>query len=205
MMKIHTYILILILIPLNSCKKEKEQEQPFNSSLLQVILQAKDSLKVKEDEFLSIEFFHSDVKHQLLLRIFSSNCYASAYIDGYVKLGKKTIAIYNLSEDYYEIVNKNSITFFVDTIKGFKDTCLMFVNKKNLFYSIESSDSIVSTTYPFNRFPAYQPLRSPNCKNGVTYEELMYKWFYSDSVLSEKRMKYYRKGFKNSIDNKTMY
>ena len=141
-MKTYIFILILASIVFGSCREKKSQ--PFNTSLLQVILEAKDSLKSKDNKLLSIEFNYQDrYERGCMMKVFASNCYASGYIDAYTKIGNATVAIYNLKDDIYETINKNDIAFFSDTIKGFRDTCVLFQTKDKVFYSMYKPDSII--------------------------------------------------------------
>jgi len=134
-MKTSIIFLILLSIFLISCKVNKSQ--PFNNELLKAIMEAKDSLNSEDNNLLSIEFYNSDrYERGCMMKVFTSNCYASAYIDAYTKIGNTTIAIYNIKDDVYETINKNDITFFIDSIKGFKDTCVLFQTKNIFFYSI---------------------------------------------------------------------
>ena len=193
-MKTHIFILILLSIIFYSCSKNKPQ--PFNKELLDAVLEAKDTLKNSDNNLLSIEFYNQDrYDRGCMMKVFTSNCYASGYIDAFTKIGNTTVAIYNIKDDIYETINKNEITFFIDTIKGYKDTCVLFQTNKKVFYSIYKSDSsIVKTTYPFDDFPVFQPLRVPKCKIGATYTVTVPKseWFRLDSIQAEKEVEYYR-------------
>jgi hypothetical protein len=192
-MKTHVFIIILTLIFFNGCKDGKTR--PFNHALLDAVLEAKDSLKSKDSQLLSIEFYNQErYERGCIMKVFTSNCYASAYIDAYAKIGKTTIAIYNIRDDIYETINKNEIIFFMDTIVGYKDTCVLFETTEKIFYSIHKSDSITKFSYPFDDFPAFRPLRIPNCKSGATLTIPVPKsdWFYLDSLQAEKEVEYYR-------------
>ncbi len=61
-MKNYIFIFTFILI-LYGCKKQQDYNinPPFSANLEKIILDEKDSLKVKEDELLSIEFYHIDI------------------------------------------------------------------------------------------------------------------------------------------------
>ena len=192
-MKTYIFILILASIVFGSCREKKSQ--PFNTSLLQVILEAKDSLKSKDNKLLSIEFNYQDrYERGCMMKVFASNCYASGYIDAYTKIGNATVAIYNLKDDIYETINKNDITFFSDTIKGFRDTCVLFQTKDKVFYSVYKPDSIIKVKYPFDNFPVFQPLRKPKCEIGAIYTITVPKsdWFRLDSLQAEREVEYYR-------------
>ncbi|BEG99157.1 hypothetical protein BSYN_14220 [Bacteroides sedimenti] len=178
---------------LGSCKENKSQ--PFNKALLQAILEAKDSLESngKSKKLLSIQFYRPDrCEIGCAMKVFASDFYASGYVDAYAKIGNTIVAIYNLKDDLYETIDKNDITFFTDTIKGYKDTCVMFVTKKRLFYAIYKSDSIKRVSYCFDDFPCGPPIRRPRCEIGVIYKIPKNQWFYLDSLQAEKEVLYYR-------------
>lgn len=187
-MRSNTLFVILIFI-LGSCTEKK----PFKTALEQVILQLCDSLNNETGniKMLSIEFNSDRHERNSDMKIFLSDCYASANIDGYAKIGNTTIAIYNLKDDYYEIVNKNDITFFSDTIVGFKDTCVMFIPKEQFFYSIRNEDTIKRIS--FNKdFPNLAPIRRQKCKSGATYTTSIDDLFYWDSIQAEREVEFYR-------------
>jgi len=187
-----THILILVLITFVSCRDQISQ--PFNPSLLQAISEARDSLEKndKVDSLISIEFYSPDrYEKRCIMKVFSSNRYSSSTIDAYTKIGNLTVAIYNLKDDLYETVNKNEITFFSDTIKGYKDVFMFSANKK-YFFSIYKSDSIKRTIYPFDDFPVFQPLRKPRNGVGATFTVPKSDWFRFDSIQAEKEVEYYR-------------
>ena len=187
-MKSNTLFVILILI-LGSCTEKK----PFKPALEQVILQLCDSLRSENEniKMLSIEFNSDRHERNSDMKIFLSDCYASAYIDGYAKIGNTTIAIYNLKDDHYEIVNKNDIAFFTDTIEGFKDTCLMFIPEKQFFYSIHNENVIKKISFN-NDFPNLVPIRRPKCQGKVTYTIPIDDFFYWDSIQAEREVEFYR-------------
>ena len=187
-MKSNTLFVILILI-LGSCTEKK----PFKPALEQIIFQLCDSLRSENEniKMLSIEFNSDRHERNSDMKIYISDCYASANIDGYAKIGNITIAIYNLKDDYYEIVNKNDITFFSDTIDGFKDTCILFVPKKQFFYSIHNENVIKNISFN-NDFPNLTPIRRPKCQGGVTYTIPIDDFFYWDSIQAEKEVEFYR-------------
>jgi len=192
-MKMKTNIIILFLISffLVSCVRN---ETPFKPVLERIILELKDSLKneIGKDKLLSIEFYNPDrYEKKCAMKIFLSDCYASANINGYVKIGQTTIAIYNLKDDLYETVNKNDITFFKDTIVGFRDTCVMFMPKKQFFYSVFKEDSIKRISFS-DDFPGLQPIRKPKCPIGATYRIPEKDWFSLDSIQAEREVEYYR-------------
>ena len=191
-MKTHILILILASIVFNSCRDKKSQ--PFNTSLLEAIFEARDSLENnnKVDSLISIEFYSPDrYERRCIMKIFSSNRYSSSTLDAYTKIGNLTVAIYNLKDDLYGTVNKNDITFFSDTIKGYKDVFMLSTNKK-YFYSIYKSDSIKRTKYSFDDFPVFQPLRKPRYGVGATFTVPKLDWFRLDSLRAEKEVEFYR-------------
>lgn len=194
-MKTRIFFIIIIsaTILLSGCKKDNAH--PFNHALLNAVLDAKKSLKSNESQLLSIDFYNQErYERGCVMKVFTSHCYASAYVDAYAKVGKITVAIYNIKDDIYETINKNEIIFFMDTIVGYKDTCVLFETKEKIFYSIHKSDSITESSYPFDDFPAYRPLRKPKCEIGATLVIPVPQsdWFYLDSLQAEKEVEYYR-------------
>ncbi len=198
------YILTSILvILLSSCISRNSKSNVFNQALEQVLLEAKDSLKVGDNQLLSVKFFRESKYEPIcFIKVFSSNWYASGCVDAYTKIGKTTVVLYNLKDDFYETVNKNSITFFTDTINGYKDTCLLERTYYNhIFYMIES-DSVIrkDITLPKEN-SSYGILREPKCEITIYTppKEQLFRW---DSIDAENKVKYYRKGFKKIINNK---
>ena len=174
---------------------------PLKLALNSFILELKDSLKeqIGENKLLSIEFYNPDrYERRCTMKIFLSDCYSSANIDGYVRIGQTTIAIYNLKDDLYETLNKNNITFFTDTILGFKDTCVMFMPKKQFFYSIFKEDSIKRISFRGD-FPDLHPVRKPKCPIGSTYRIPEKDWFSLDSIQAEREVEYYRNRGKKKL------
>src|ERR1035437_10976519 len=105
-MKTKIIIIVLIFFLFGSCV---ENRKPFKPALERVLLELSDSLKNEtgNTKMLSIEFNSDHYIKNCDMKIFLSDCYASANIDGYTKIGNTTIAIYNLKDDHYELVNKN--------------------------------------------------------------------------------------------------
>jgi hypothetical protein len=191
-MKTKNTIIVLICFLLGSCIENKK---PFKPSLERVILELKDSLKdeIGNDKLLSIEFYNPNrYGRKCTMKIFLSDCYASASIDGYAKIGNTTIAIYNLKDDLYETVNKNDIIFFTDTVIGFRDVFGWRLPVKQFFYSIFKADSIKRISYSGD-FPGFQPLRKPKCPIGITFRYPVDYWFYIDSLQAEKEVEHYEK------------
>ncbi len=191
-MKTCFFIIISSLLFLHSCKENKPS--PFGQELLNTLLEAKDSLiGNKEKQLLSIEFYnHDECEIGCIIKIFSSECYASGYVDAFSEIDNTTVAIYNIRDDFYETINKNAITFFTDTINGYRDTCVMFQTNEKIFYSIHKSDSITLLHYPFDDFPNYKALRFPKCRSGVVFTIPEVYWFFIDSLQAEKDVRYYR-------------
>ena len=133
-----------------------------------------------------------------MMKVFSLNYYASGEISAFTKIGNTTVAIYNIKDDIYESINKNEITFFIDTIKGYKDCCMLPQLNKKIFYHIKS-DMVKKITYPFNDFPIIDLLRKPRCKGGISFTPPESEWFRLDSLQAEKEVEYYRnKGKKHN-------
>lgn len=201
-------VIIFIAFLFGNCARNGQStvSKSFKPSLDQAIIMLMDSLKdeMSENKLLSIEFYFSN-RHSrgCEMRIFISDCYASAYIDAYTNIHNSTIAIYNLKDDVFELVNKNEIIFFTDTVKGFKDTCVMFVPEKEFFYKIHENGSIDRISRLLN-FPQYMPLRKPKCPEGITYTPPEEYWHYYDSLQAEEKLEYYKKEVKyyRSINNK---
>ncbi len=199
-MKTYFFIIISSLLFLHSCKDSKPS--PFNQELLNTLLAAKDFLISNEEkQLLSIEFYnHDKCEIGCIIKIFSSEYYASGYVDAFAEIDSTTVAIYNIRDDFYETINKNAITFFTDTINGFRDTCVMFQTNEKIFYSIHKSDSITLFHYPFDDFPSYKPLRMSKCKSDVVLTIPASYWIYLDSLQAEKEVKYYRDRGKSNKD-----
>jgi len=184
-------IIVLFSFLLGSCVDNKK---PFKPALERVILELKDSLKdqIGENKLLSIEFNNPDrYERRCTMKIFLSDCYASAAIDGYAKIGQTTIAIYNLKDDLYEMVNKNDITFFTDTVVGFRDVFGWRLPVKQFFYSIFKDDSIKRISFNGD-FPGFMPIRKTRCPIGATFSYPKKYWFHLDSIQAEKEVEYYR-------------
>lgn len=219
-------IIILIVFLFGSCiEKEKQTatvtSPPFKPALEQLITELIDSLKNKigENELLSIQFFEPSVNDLgFTLRVFLSNCYLSGSIDAYTKYGNTTIAIYNIVNDYYELVNKNSITFFTDTIDGFRDSCPKIeeikwdsydISPPQFYCLIHDTDSIsvISTNGSFWNLPYPTLIRKSKCKNLITWtppEEYLKQRFYTDSIQAEKDYRNYKRNveyYRNKRDS----
>lgn len=93
-MKTRIIFLVLISIIFGSCKEKNPKV--FNEDLLKAILEAKDSLNIKDDELLSIQFYNQDrYERRCMMKVFSLNYYASGEISAFTKIGNTTVAIYN--------------------------------------------------------------------------------------------------------------
>jgi hypothetical protein len=211
-MKTKNIGIILIVILLSSCVEKRQSynpptSTPFKPVLEHLITEFVDSLKeeIKDDELLSIQFFEPSVNDLgFTLRVFLSDWYSSESIDGYIKYGNTTIAIYNMMNDYYELVNKNAITFFTDTLVGFSDGRIgkpskRDINKMPNFYCIiHSADSIAAVSYnmTFWNLPYATSIRKTRCKDAISFtpsEEYLKRRFYTDSIQAEKDYRYYKK------------
>jgi hypothetical protein len=211
-MKARIITIILITFSLISCVKERQLsalpfDPPFKPALEQIITGLVDSLKdeIKENKLLSIQFFTRKYHDPpgIRMRIFLSDWYASGSIDGYTKLGNTTIAIYNVRDDYCELVNKNAITFFTDTLVGFRDVYYWEVNETGykaiqLSYYLIGEDSIseISTNNEFGSLPYPDLIRIPKCKDRITYISQEYIRFQLDSIQTERDYKYYKEKVK---------
>ncbi len=201
------FLILLFFILISCVGKEKQiiiqDKNPFKPALERVITELRDSLKkeIGKNKLLSIEFYfpnsHTDHRNRRggEMKVFISECYASANIDGYAKIDSTTIAIYNLKDDIFELVNKNEISFFTDTVIGFRDTCVMFVSEKEFFYRIIKEDSITKVPYSLD-FLNLLPLRLPRCPLGLPYTPPEEYWFHYDSLQAEENLKYYQKEVK---------
>jgi len=204
-MKTKSIVIVLISFLLVGCVENKK---PFKPTLERVLLELKDSLKdeIGNDKLLSIEFFYTNrYERNCTMKIFLSDWYSSGSIEGYAKIGNTTVAIYNLKDDLYEMVNKNNITFFTDTVVGFKDICVWGKSEKQFFYSINKQDSIKKISFSLD-FPNSGLIRKPRCPVGVTYRIPEKDWFYLDSIQAEKDIEYYKKEvdyYRNKGETKT--
>lgn len=146
LMKMKYIIMILVVFSFESCARKEQSlmSSPFKPALNLAITELIDSLKdeIKEDKLLSISFHfpnsHTDYRNRRggEISMFVLDGYASAEIDGYAKIDDTTIAIYNLKDDIFELVNKNEITFFTDTILGFNDICILDITGEEQFFYI---------------------------------------------------------------------
>jgi hypothetical protein len=187
-MKTKTIFISFIIILFLSCKEKK----PFKPALESILIELKDSLKTEVDnkKILAIEFNSDKHFRNADFKIFTSDSYSSVYIDGFVKFKGVTIAIYNLNDDYYELVNKNDITFFTDTIIGFGDNIGYSKPKKQFLYFVKN-DSIVKVSGS-NDFPGYPALRMPKYGRKILYTEPVDTYFQYDSIKAEREVEYYR-------------
>jgi len=217
-MKTKYITIILIAFLLYSCVDKQQPcnptiPPPFKPVLEKLITELIDSLKneIGEKELLSIQFFELSVNDfGFTLRIFLSDWYLSGSVDAYTKYGNTTIALYGLVNDYHELVNKNSISFFTDTIDGFKDGWPgaegewdSYDHSPPQFYClIHNTDSIsvISTGGSFWALPSPPFIRNSRNENLlVTWtpsEEFLKQRFYEDSIEAEKNLKYYQKEVK---------
>jgi len=202
------YIIIILTVLLFGRCVEKTQSfahSPFKPALEQAITELIDSLKneIGENQLLSIEFFFPDSQSDYRnrqggeMRVYLLDGYASTYIDGYTKIDSTTIAIYNLKDDIFELVNKNEIIFFTDTILRFKDICVLdLTDEKKFFYKITSKDSIIRVSYPMD-FSYLRALRIlPRCQGDISFTPPEEFLFYYDSLRAEENLKYYQKEVK---------
>ncbi len=196
-MKTKNIIILLFVILLGSCvnkTKNTDDKKPFKPALEQVILQLTDSLKdeIDKDELLSIEFnYLNRNRYNSIIRIFFSDWYSSGLIDGYAKFGNSTIAFYNLRDDSHEMINKNNITFFVDTIIDFRDICVFGKPQKQFFYSI--TDEGIKRILFEGDFPAVRLIRSPKCREIGAFRPPEEYWFFEDSIRAEEDFEFYKK------------
>ena len=104
-MKTKITMIFFIIITIVGCKENK----PFKPALERVILEATDSLRkeIGNNKILSIEFNSDKHFRNADFKIFLTDSYSSIYIDGFVKYKGVIIAIYNLNDDYCELINKN--------------------------------------------------------------------------------------------------
>jgi hypothetical protein len=206
-MKTKNIVIISIAFLLCCCvDKQQSGNSPapplFKPTLEQLITELTNLWKeeIGENEMLSIQFFEPSVNDRgFTLRVFLSDWYLYGSIDAYAKYGNTTVAIYDIVNDYYELVNKNSITFFTDTIDGFKDSYPKpEIEMDSYDYSppqfyclIHNADSIsvISTNGSFWGLPAPTLIRNPKCEDLITWtphEEYLKQRFYRDSIQAEK-------------------
>jgi hypothetical protein len=208
-MKMKNIAIISIAFLLCSCLDKKQvcsppTLPPFKPALERLITELKD--EIEENELLSIQFFEPSVNDSgFTLRVFFSDCYLSASINAYTKYGNTTIAFYDIVNDYYELVNKNSITFFTDTIEGFRDFCFnkdieydsYDVSPPQFYCLIHNTDSIsvISTNGSFWGLPQPTLIRNPkyNLISWTPSEEYLKQRFYTDSIQAEKDYRNYKK------------
>lgn len=176
------YIIMILIacMQVNCSKKEtRESGKPiFKPALEQTITNLVDTLKniSEEIELLSIQFFNPNhFETSCNMRIFKSDWYASGSIDGYVKFNNTVIAIYNIKNDYFELVNKNAITYFIDTLDGFKDVGVWETSEHDIeipqfCYSIYSEDHIaILPERTFGSLSRADLIRKPKCKGGIIF------------------------------------
>lgn len=208
--------MILFVLLFGSCAENERQPltpalPPFKTALELAITELIDSLKneIGENKLLSIEFYHPDSHTDYRNRrggemsIYVLDGYASANIDGYAKIDSVTIAIYNLKDDIFELVNKNEITFFTDTILGFKDVCTLdLTGKKQFFYKISTEDSIRRVAYSMD-FSYLKAIRIlPRCRGDISFTPPEEFWFHQDSLQAEENLKYYQNEVKYYRDKR---
>ncbi len=208
------YIIILLTVLLfGSCMKKEQSfvPSPFKPALELTITELIDSLKneIGENKLLSIEFYFPDSHTNYRNRrggemsVYVLDGYASTNIDGYAKVDSTIVAIYNLKDDIFELVNKNEVTFFTDTISGFKDICVLDLTKKEqFFYKITSEDSIARVSYSMD-FSYLRALRVlPRCQGGISWTPPEEIWFHDDSLRAEENLKYYQNEVKYYRDKR---
>jgi hypothetical protein len=184
-MKTKNIAIILIVFLLSSCGDKKQScspptSLPFKPALEQLITGLTKSWEdeIEENDLLSIQFFDPSVNDSgFTLRVFLPDWYLSGSVDAYTKYGNTTIAFYDLVNDYYELVNKNEITFFTDTIDGFSDS----YSKKGIgkddysppqFYCLihdADSISVISTNGSFWGLPYPTIIRKPRYDNSISW------------------------------------
>ncbi len=191
-MKAKNIVIISIAFLLCNCV-DKQQScnppilPPFKPALSKLITELTNSWKneIGENKLLSIQFFDPSVNDLgFTLRFFLSDWYLSGSIDAYTQYGNTTIALYDLVNDYHELVNKNSITFFTDTIDGFKDGWPGAEGEwdsydhspPQFYYLIHNTDSIavISTNESFWNLPPPQLIRKSRNENSIV------TWFPSE-------------------------
>jgi len=207
------YITIIVLSfwTVSCAEKKQDANPPFKPALEQVITGLIDSLgnEMEENKLLSIQFFlHENDNSEysvpgIKMRIFLSDWYASMSIEGYTKIGNTTVAIYNIKDDYWELVNKNAITFFTDTLIGFRDVDFWEnIIIPQFFYAIDKdSVSKIPCEKTFGNFPCATPIR--HLKHvGISFTPPEECLFYSDSINAEKGLEYYKKEVKHFRNKK---
>jgi hypothetical protein len=224
-MKTKYIIGLLIVLMLGGCAKKEEPDiHFFKPSLENIITYLIDSLgnEIGKDKLLSIQFIIP--KHDefdLGMRIFLSDWYASGCIEGYAIIDSTTIAIYSIKDDYYELVNKNAIRFFTDTLVGFKDVCGWKTSESDVIlpqfcYLIYEEDSIsrIPSQKTFGSYPAADMIRRSKCKDLVSFtlpvgnREYDKIRFYYDSIHAENEFEYYKKEvdyYRNMSDKTKFY
>lgn len=197
-MRIKYITIILIVLLFENCAKKEQSitPSPFKPALELAITECLDSLnyEIGENTLPSIQFFYHDPINMTgcKLYIYLLDGYASGSIDGYAKIKNTTIAIYNLKYDVFELVNKNEITFFTDTIMGFEDFCgLDPTGIKQFSYRIISTDSIVRTSDSMS-FQYPEILRAPRCEGRIYWTPPEDILFHDDSIRAEENLKYYQ-------------
>jgi hypothetical protein len=207
-MKTKNIAIISIAVLLCSCIDKKQPiNPPFKPALEQIITGLVDSLKdeIGETQLLSIQFFYREYNDPpgIKMRFFLSDWYASGSIEGYAKIDNTTIAIYNLRDDYCELVNKNAITFFTDTLVGFRDVGIWKTSERDIeimqfYYLIHGEDSIsrISDEKTFGSFPYPELIRKHKYTEEIieiSEEDIL---FLLDSLTLEEELKYYEKQVK---------
>jgi len=214
-MKTKSIAIISITFLLCSCADKQQScnpptPPPFKPAFERLITELTNSWKneIGENELLSIQFFEPSVNDLgFTLRVFLSDFYLSNRVDAYTKYGNTTIALYGLVDDYHELVNKNAITFFTDTIDGFKDGWpgvegewdAYDKSPPQLYCLIHHPDSIsvISINGSFWSLPPPQLIRKSRNENStVTWtpsEEFLKQRFYRDSIQAEKDYRNYKK------------
>ena len=194
--------MILTVLLFGSCVKKEQSfiPSPFKSALELAITEIGDSLKgeIGENKLLSIEFHFLPITYRnrrgCEMRMYVLDGYASSHLDGYAKIGNTTIAIYNLKDDIFELVNKNEITFFTDTILGFKDIFYLdLTGKEQFFYKIASEDSITRVSYSVDFSPLNTHRIIKGCKSDISWTLPEEIWFHDDSLRAEENLKYHQK------------
>jgi len=192
-MKTKNIIRVLICFLLMSCVENKK---PFKPVLEKVLLDVIDSLKdeISPKKMLSIGFYNpNQYTRECIMKIFLSNNYSSARVDGYAKLGKTTIALYNLKDDLFETVNKNEIVFFTDTIIGFRDYFDIKELGKHFFYSIYNEDSIKRISY-VGDFECLKQIRGYRGQKGLKLKfPPNYLIYFFDSIRAEADLEYFKR------------
>lgn len=196
-MKITNLFSLLIIFFISCSTKDenhKESKESFKPALARLIRNMSDSLGEKyPKKLLSIEFCDLNrLEKPCLIKVSLSDCYSSAYIGGYTRFGKSAIVIYNLKDDVFECVNKNNITFFTDTIPGYKDCFSMPPSESESFYIIYN-DSTIKRVYSKIEFPAIKVLRRSRCAAPIIFSIPEKEYFFHDSIQAEKDLEYYKK------------